>query len=186
MKVKNAQDAGAIAVIVADNVAGSPPAGLGGTDASITIPSVRITKDDGAALRAQLPAGVQVALGLDLSVRSGADAAGRALLYAPNPYETGSSISHWDDLAFPNLLMEPSINEDLTHGVDLTLPLLLDIGWSDDADVDGVPDAEDNCPRGYNPDQADVNHDGIGDVCDRMVQPVEKPERPARVIPPRS
>ena len=37
IKVKNAQDAGAIAVIVADNIAGSPPAPMGGADATITI-----------------------------------------------------------------------------------------------------------------------------------------------------
>jgi hypothetical protein len=186
VKVKNAQDAGAIAVLVADNVAGSPPGGLGGTDASITIPSVRIARDDGAALRAQLSAGVHLSLTLDLAIRSGADAGGRALLYAPDPFETGSSISHWDDVASPNLLMEPSINGDLTHNVDLTLPLLLDIGWTDDADGDGVPDASDNCPKNFNPDQADANQNGIGDACDRLVRPLEKPERPPRVIPPRS
>ena len=44
----------------------------------------------------------------------------RMLLYAPNPLVLGSSSSHWDPIAFPNLLMEPSINHDLTHGVDLT------------------------------------------------------------------
>lgn len=51
-KVKRAQDAGAIAVIVVDNVAGAPPGGLGGTDPSITIPAVRITLDDGSAIKA--------------------------------------------------------------------------------------------------------------------------------------
>ena len=39
VKVKNAQNAGAIAVLVADNAPGSPPAGLGGDDPTITIPS---------------------------------------------------------------------------------------------------------------------------------------------------
>ncbi len=34
-----------------------------------------------------------------------------------------------------------------------------------DLDGDGVPDAQDNCPF-YNPDQADSNGDGLGDVCD--------------------
>ena len=35
-----------------------------------------------------------------------------------------------------------------------------------DADNDGVVDSEDNCPNLFNPDQADSDGDGIGDVCD--------------------
>ncbi len=37
---------------------------------------------------------------------------------------------------------------------------------SPDKDNDGVPDAVDNCPDVANPDQADADHDGIGDACD--------------------
>src|SRR4029077_13179353 len=47
-------------------------------------------------------------------------------------------------------LMEPAINGDLTHSVqppeDLTLPLLRDIGWFPDSDVDGLADSLDACP----------------------------------------
>jgi len=133
VKVKNAQDAGAIGVIVADNAAGSPPAGLGGTDPSITIPSVRITLGAGNTIKAQLGAGVSATLGVDLSVRAGADPQDRPLLFTPNPVQGGSTISHWDTIAFPNQLMEPAINGDLTHSVkppqDLTFKLLHDIGW---------------------------------------------------------
>ena len=35
-----------------------------------------------------------------------------------------------------------------------------------DTDGDGVPDYKDNCPFISNKDQSDINHDGIGDVCD--------------------
>jgi len=35
-----------------------------------------------------------------------------------------------------------------------------------DIDNDGVPDQQDNCPIHPNPDQADTDGDGIGDVCD--------------------
>lgn len=139
IKVKNAQNAGALGVIIADNVAGSPPAGLGGVDPTVVIPTVRVSLADGNTLKAALQfrsrthSGVWVNLGVDLAVRSGADALGRALLYTPNPFQSGSSVSHWDTIAFPNLLMEPNINGDLTHSVttpqDLTLQLLMDVGW---------------------------------------------------------
>jgi len=139
IKVKNAQNAGAIGVLVADNAAGAPPAGLGGSDATITIPSGRITMADGASLRAQLAAGVHVTLGLDLTLRAGADASGRVYLNATNPLDPGSSISHWDPIAFPDLLMEPNINPDLPHDVDLTLPLLIDLGWTAQTIPEGGP-----------------------------------------------
>jgi len=35
-----------------------------------------------------------------------------------------------------------------------------------DHDSDGVPDVDDNCPFTSNADQADIDVDGIGDVCD--------------------
>ncbi len=36
----------------------------------------------------------------------------------------------------------------------------------DDADRDGVPNDEDNCPQVHNRDQADGDEDGVGDACD--------------------
>lgn len=35
-----------------------------------------------------------------------------------------------------------------------------------DSDGDGIPDDKDNCPTKYNPDQADIDNDKIGDLCD--------------------
>ncbi len=64
---------------------------------------------------------------------AGADAQGRPLLYTPATLAPGSSVSHWDVSATPNLLMEPNINSDLglilVAPKDLTVPLLKDIGW---------------------------------------------------------
>jgi formylglycine-generating enzyme required for sulfatase activity len=37
--------------------------------------------------------------------------------------------------------------------------------WAQDADGDGVPDSADNCPLVANPDQADCDKNGIGDLC---------------------
>ena len=140
IKVKACQDAGAIGVIVVDNAAGSPPAGLGGADPNITIPAVRVTQSDGAAIKAALerrsrtsPANVTATLGLDLSVRAGADASNRAKMYSPNPFISGSSVSHYDVSATPNLIMEPNINVGLGQSVvppaDLTYTLLRETGW---------------------------------------------------------
>jgi hypothetical protein len=170
IKAKNCQNAGAIAMLVADNTTDSPPGGLGGTDDTLTIPSVRITQADGATLRASLAAGVNVTLLLNTAFLAGADGSGRPLLNSTNPIVSGSSISHWDSIAFPNLLMEPNINPDLPlDGVDLTLPVLRDIGWFPDFDLDGVPDDQDNCKNVPNPDQLDANHNGIGDACERFI-----------------
>ena len=135
IKVKNAQDAGAMAVVIADNVAGSPPAGMSGDDPTITIPSVRVTLDDGTAIYNAISSGSTVngTLGLEMSIRAGADSSNHIYMYTPNPYAGGSSVSHYDTLATPNQLMEPFINSDLPGGlippVDLTYPLLVDIGW---------------------------------------------------------
>ncbi|WP_338023584.1 myxosortase-dependent M36 family metallopeptidase [Archangium primigenium] len=60
IKVTNAQNAGAIGVIIADNVAG-PAVGLGGASTTITIPTLRITLADGNKLRATIP-GLSVSL----------------------------------------------------------------------------------------------------------------------------
>jgi hypothetical protein len=149
VKAKNAQDAGAVAVIVADNVVASPPPGLGGADPTIVIPSGRITLADGNALKASLAAGVVTAtLGLDLSILAGTDRArGLMMVAALDPVAPGSSISHYEAVASRNQLMEPAINGDLTSSVqppeDLTLSLMTDIGWF--SDQDGVPDGRDSC-----------------------------------------
>lgn len=136
VKVKNAQNAGAVGVVVANNVTAGLPA-MGGTDPTINIPSIGISQSLGNALRA-LPqvnpgdGGVLVTMHKNLIIRAGSTN-GLVRLYTPNPVEPGSSVSHWDTSLSPSQLMEAFLNADLTHAVkppaDLTFSLLRDIGW---------------------------------------------------------
>jgi subtilisin family serine protease/chitodextrinase len=40
-----------------------------------------------------------------------------------------------------------------------------------DFDQDGIPNSQDNCPLTENPDQADSDGNGVGDVCDEVIAP---------------
>jgi len=131
-KAENAYDAGAIGVIIANNQPGGSPIGLGG-DSDVPILTVSVTLDGGQLLRTP---GTNVTIGVDssLGTLAGADANGLVKLYAPFPVQPGSSVSHFDVSASPNLLMEPFISGDLDPsdpaiGTDLTNELLNDIGW---------------------------------------------------------
>jgi hypothetical protein len=138
LKVLNAQNAGAIGVIMANNVAGLFSMGIGtpATAAAITIPSESISLADANKLKLPLTLLLPLAANMRLNpaIRAGADSSGRPRMYAPNPYQSGSSVSHWDTAMSPSQLMEPAINADLQHAVkppaDLTTPLLTDIGWT--------------------------------------------------------
>ncbi len=117
-----------MAVIIADTTS-TGIVNMAGMDASIAIPVVSISKADGTALKTALASGpVMATLGTHPPLLAGADNNGWPLLYAPNPYQPGSSVSHWDVSATPNLLMEPAINSDLTK-LDLTTSVMEDIGW---------------------------------------------------------
>lgn len=141
VKVKNLQQAGAKAVLVADNV-DAAISGMSGADATIKIPSVRIRKADGDAIKSALLTRVrgkpapEVLGSLSAAVTgryAGADASNRPLLYTPAAFSPGSSVSHWDITLAPNVLMEPfatpGLTTVLTAPKDLTLPLLKDLGW---------------------------------------------------------
>jgi hypothetical protein len=127
-KAQVAQAAGAVGLLIANNTTGilTP----GGSDPTITIPVVMITQADGNTIKGQLGSGVTATIGLDPAHFAGAhDPDERLMMYAPNPYLAGSSVSHWDTSALPNLLMEPAINGDQTATVDMTRYLFEDIGW---------------------------------------------------------
>jgi Carboxypeptidase regulatory-like domain len=83
-------------------------------------------------------ASVKIASG---NLTAGRDAAtGRVQLFNPNPFQGGSSVSHFDSAVSPNLLMEPAINVGLPIDLDLTRQQMRDIGWYRDTTADLVPD----------------------------------------------
>jgi hypothetical protein len=71
-KVKNAQDAGAEAAVVANNN-DDPPFGMGGADPSITIPSIMISLADGNSVKPALPAAATLAPNANLQVDRDSD-----------------------------------------------------------------------------------------------------------------
>ncbi|MGI9245786.1 MAG: PA domain-containing protein, partial [Steroidobacteraceae bacterium] len=133
-KTKNAQLVGASAVLIYNNQSGLP--GMGGTDASIVIPAVGISQADGVSIK-NASGAVNVAyftdptrppIGTATDPESGTNF---VRLYAPSTYASGSSISHFDVVAVPNLLLEPSISPNLKGATDLDLTpaQLHDVGW---------------------------------------------------------
>lgn len=81
------------------------------------------------------------------ALSSGADPMGRPYLYTHLPVDRGSSVSHFDPLARPDLLMEPFARRLPTHDVDLTLNVLADLGW-DGWCGDGKLDPGEECDDG--------------------------------------
>jgi hypothetical protein len=112
---------------------------MGGADPTIVIPALRVTQADGALIAASLAkpngntAGTVAKFERSRTALAGADANRRITMFTPNPYQPGSSVSHYNTTASRNQLMEPAISADLTHAVtaptDLTFELLKDIGW---------------------------------------------------------
>jgi len=124
-KAIRAEQAGAIAVIIANNVTG--PLGIGGSAPFPSIPTVGISLLEGNSIKAALANGPVLAQFQQSNIGTNN---GFAQLFAPSPVQSGSSISHFDSIASPNLLMEPSNSSDIDDTLDLTLPLFRDIGWN--------------------------------------------------------
>jgi cysteine-rich repeat protein len=86
---------------------------------------------------------------------AGVDPMGHVEIYAPNPVQPGSSVSHWSTALTPDELLEPFATP--TSILPMTVALMQDIGWTIVCG-DGVVDAGEGCDDGNNLD---------GDGCDR-------------------
>lgn len=80
---------------------------------------------------------------------------------------TDSFYVEWDNVMNGTYTLELFLNYTtpnsyvyVTHTtLSLTVP-------SQDSDLDGISDMNDNCPYNANPNQADLDNDGVGDECD--------------------
>jgi cysteine-rich repeat protein len=152
--------AGAKAVLAVDLAGSDPPFPVYGEygpdfpDPQMG-PIFSVTVADGQLL-AQA-AGKSVTLSPTANQIVGADASGELYLFAINPYQGGSSVSHWDTYARHNLLMEPASSPDI-EGTDITRFLMQDIGWG--ICGDGSKQGEEACDDGNA-----VDADGCSSRC---------------------
>ncbi len=85
--------------------------------------------------------------GVFASLAGSAPAAGSAFYYLVGGVNTcGSGPIHAGPVVYPSPVCPPQTGAD--------------------ADGDGIPNINDNCPTVYNPDQADPDHDTVGTACD--------------------
>ena len=131
LKALNAQKHGAIAVLLANNVAGEPFGPSAGTfGGQVMIPVVGVSQAGGQGLRAPGPVTVS-GVADDPDRFYGLDPQRRLRLYTPAVYSGGSTFSHVDTDMSPNALMEPAETSSLQSHIyiDVALDMFEDLGW---------------------------------------------------------
>jgi cysteine-rich repeat protein len=157
--VQLAQNAGALGVLLPFVSSGQLATPFPESAPPSTLPVLVLSEGDGAALHAALQRGTVTAnMGGDANQQLGADKKGRMLLFTPDELAAGSSLSHFDPSARPDLLMEPFMSKAAQHDVDLTLALLRDLGWTSMCG-NGAMDYGEEC------DAAQQNGDGTDAPC---------------------
>ncbi|HVV51046.1 MAG TPA: PA domain-containing protein, partial [Polyangia bacterium] len=122
---------GALAVLISDPAGEAPPSSVEAPPTEqamypVTIPIIGVTPADAALLAAGAES---VVLDADGTRLVGADAQGRMYMYACDPLVEGSTVSHWDPLARPNLMEEPNSSFIISHDIRMEAALMRDIGW---------------------------------------------------------
>lgn len=157
--------AGAKAVLAVDLAGSDPPLPVYGEygpdfpDPQMA-PIFSVTVADAQLLASA--AGSSVVLSPAANQLVGADESGELYLFAINPYNDGSSVSHWDTYARRNLLMEPSSTPDI-DGTDITRFLMQDIGWG--ICGDGSKQGEEGCDDGNAVDEDGCSSNCMPEVC---------------------
>ncbi len=134
VKVKNAQTAGAKAVIIYNNVGGAVGGGMAGTDATITIPSILIENAEGEYIKTKLAASTTVNATLKLDIKHDGSfdngiitheyghgisnrntGDGYSCLYYPNSYEQMGE--GWSDFFALMVTNQPGDNAGIARGM---------------------------------------------------------------------
>jgi hypothetical protein len=147
-KVLSVQGAGAVAAILVNDQTGQVPLLPTGTDdmKKVTIPSLRVTQQDAGKIRQALAAAPEATIRIDTNRGLGTSLAGRVYLDAPDPVDVGVSVTHWDPAIQPHMLMQPTIDSSVS--LDLTVPLMRDLGWRPARCGDGVTEGAEECDNG--------------------------------------
>lgn len=169
MNTAQAQERGALAVLIDAGIPNSPPGDLDlGRDDTVTIPVWHINESDAALIEDALSQGeLSATLEASASRLVGADADDHVLLNATNPSEEGSSVDHWDPLTRRtatssernrDLLMEPA-GTSAGAELDLTVALFKDLGWQLQLCGDAFLDMGEEC------DEGSSNSSFVPDAC---------------------
>jgi len=146
-KVLSVQGAGAVAaILVSDKTTFMPLAPTGDDGGKATIPSIRISQRDAASLRGALAQAPSAKLWVNPARLLGTSVAGRLYLDATDPVQSHVSVTHWDPMISPHLLMQPTLLT--TKDLDVTVPLMHDIGWRPYRCGDGIVEGTEECDNG--------------------------------------
>ena len=80
------------------------------------------------------------------ALAAGRHPSGHVQMFAPNPLQGGSSVSHWDTALVPNEIMEPSATANPADNVSTAL--LRDLGWAAPLAGGCIRDADTACLLG--------------------------------------
>lgn len=150
---------GAVFLVSAPASSPAEPLDAYGYGSPVSVRAVTVAETTGVAInQAILHGTVTATLAGEADATLGTDAQGHPLLFASQPALQGSSLSHFDSIARPNLLMEAYVQGGSNHDVDITLAVLRDIGWRATCG-DGTLDADEQCDLGSE------NSDAAGAAC---------------------
>jgi extracellular elastinolytic metalloproteinase len=122
----NAQNAGAVALVVAHDVAGDPPILSGSMDPAVTIPAISVSQESGAAIKAALPAAGRVHRNLERPPMRDADFRSETIFHeyghgVSNRLTGGPNVNcltgneqageGWSDFLAITFLMNPAIDD---------------------------------------------------------------------------